>query len=244
MKIMGKSTYKPLFKAAMEAPMDVTAETERTMQTMGGDNPQETPADPTRTSTATAAADGGDIDNDGALSTDTNNILDTPENETPDDAGIGEDDAMVEGDNPDDPNAMGDTGMAGDTTNDLQEQANQTNATAQQIESLKKLRDEIDALYHIIQGNIEILGSYTPNSAIKEAQDIYFKVQSHLNHCSEYLYNMLTDEFNVTKYPDLLQKYIAIRHIYDLTLNMLNMHFNILDIAEGTSQSGSKSGKH
>ena len=187
--------------------MDVTAETERTMQTMGGDNPQETPADPTRTSTATAAADGGDIDNDGALSADTNNILDTPEN--------GEDDAMVEGDNPDDPNAMGDTGMAGDTTNELQEQANQTNATAQQIESLKKLRDEIDALYHIIQGNIEILGSY-----------------------------MRTDEFSVTKYPDLLQKYIAIRHIYDLTLNMLNMHFNILDIAEGTSQSGSKSGKH
>lgn len=244
MKIMGKSTYKSLFGAAMEAPTDVTAETERTMQSMGGDNPQETPADPTRTSSATAAADGGDIDNDGALSTDTNNILDTPDNEPTDDAEMGEDDAMVEGDNPEDPNAMGDTGAGGDMTNDLQQQANQTNASAQQIESLKKLRDEIDALYHIIQGNIEILGSYTPNSAIKEAQDIYFKAQSHLNHCSEYLYNMLTDEFSVTKYPELLQKYIAIRHVYDLTLNMLNMHFNILDIAEGTGQSGSKSGKH
>ena len=227
-----------LFGPAMEAPTDITKTTDTMMKSIGGNNPDSGDLDPDVTSDSSKAADGDNIDNRGDINTNTNNILNTPDAPEPhQEEELTETDGTPMEDNPDE---TGDD--MGDTDNQNDGAMNQDNMgtpeepiTPEQIQSLKKLRENMNLFYNNLCSNIELLGDYSPNSIVPEAQEIYFKIISHFNECKKQLFTILTTEFTITEYPDLLKKYIAIRHVYYICLNMLNSHFEILDIATSKS---------
>lgn len=222
-----------LFGSAMEAPIDITKTTDTMMKSIGGNNPDTGELDPNITSDSSKAANGDNIDNRGDINTNTNNILNTPDTPEPQEEPKPENNTTEE--NPDETeDDVGDNTQNDDVNqNDMGEP--EEPITPEQVQSLKKLRENMNLFYNNLCSNIELLGNYSPNSIIPEAQEIYFKITSHLNECKKQLFTLLTTEFTITLYPDLLRKYIAIRHVYDICLNMLNNHFEILDNATSKS---------
>lgn len=228
MKINGKPIFHSFYGPAIEAPADITKTTDTMMKSIGGDEPDPGDLDPATTTNETQNANGDNIDNSGDISTNTDNILNTPDAPEPQEGNVD----MPEGEGGD----MGDMGNdstdeGGDDMGGAEDMAPpEPPMTPEQIKSITKLRDSMNYLYDVIRSNLDLLGDYAPNTANPDAQEIYYNIINHLGECKEMLYKQLSAEITVDKYPDFLKKYIAIRHVYDICLNMLNIHFQVMDI--------------
>ena len=226
MKINGKPIFHSFYGPAIEAPVDITKTTDTMMKSIGGDEPDPGDLDPTTTTNETQNANGDNIDNSGDISTNTDNILNTPDAPEPQEGNVD----MPEGEGGDigDDTTMGE---GGDDMGGAEDMAPpEPPMTPEQIKSITKLRDSMNYLYDVIRSNLDLLGDYAPNTANPDAQEIYYNIINHLGECKEMLYKQLSEEITVDKYPDFLKKYIAIRHVYDICLNMLNIHFQVMDI--------------
>lgn len=228
MRINGKTILHSFYGGAMEAPADITKTTDTMMKSIGGDDPDPGDLDPVTTTNETQNANGDDIDNRGDISTNTNNILNTPDAPEPqDDAG----DMNPDGTGEDMGDAGDDMGEGGDDMGGADDMMPpEPSLTPEQIKSISKLRDSMNYLYDVVKSNLDLLGDYAPNTANPDAQQIYYRIIDHLNECKDMLFKQLSTEIDADKYPEFLKKYIAIRHVYDICLNMLNIHFQVMDI--------------
>lgn len=212
----------PAMEADDDNVPDLTKTTETMMKTVGA--PPESQMEPATTSEETRKADGGEVDRN-ALSTRTDNLLNTPNPENPPDPLDGE------GENtPPDEGAGEDTGME-DIDNSLGEPAEQL--SPQQKRSIGDLRKNMDHFYQNLANSIETLSNYSPPASSEELRKIYNHSVSHLNDAKELLHEMLTQEMTPENYPEMLRKYISLRHVYSIVLEMMKLHFDALNVEVG-----------
>jgi len=51
-------------------------------------------------------------------------------------------------------------------------------------------------------------------------------VMTNLRDCKDVLHKVLTEEMESSSYEELMRKYITVKHIYDISIEMLDKHFS------------------
>ena len=88
-----------------------------------------------------------------------------------------------------------------------------------------RIRDNLVQLYTIISGDIEIIvNSLTNVNDLKTAQ-VMNSVINHLRNCKSYIYKTLTQNLMSLDYDELLQRYITLKRVYDICIEMMEKHF-------------------
>jgi hypothetical protein len=81
-------------------------------------------------------------------------------------------------------------------------------------------------LYEVVAGDIHVLeNSMNSVETISDAKVLSI-VLKHMRNTKQYLYDIITNELTSSSYEDLLQKYIALKNIYEICLEILTKHFN------------------
>ncbi len=93
--------------------------------------------------------------------------------------------------------------------------------------SKNRVRDNLVQLYTIIGGNIEIIVSSLTDINDEKTIKVMNSVLDHLRNSKKYIYNTLTKELASLSYDELLQRYIAMKRVYDMCILMLEKHLNI-----------------
>lgn len=88
-----------------------------------------------------------------------------------------------------------------------------------------KIRDNIVQLYTIISGNIESIEASIININEAKTIEVLNMVISNLRNCKTYIYNTLTKELKTLEYDELLRRYITIKRVYDISIEMMEAHF-------------------
>ena len=89
-----------------------------------------------------------------------------------------------------------------------------------------RIRDNLTQLYTIISGNIEILVNSLTGINDDSIINTVNMVISHLRNCKRYIYNTLTKDLKTLDYDELLQRYITLKRVYDICIQMMETQFN------------------
>lgn len=219
---------------AMEAPgapEDLTATTNDMMKRASGGRADQGNLDPARTSEETQAENAEGTDRD-AMSDNVDSIDPEPDAggdpEMPPEEGGGDDlggmdDVGDEG--------GGDMGGMDDAGGEDQAPAE----TPEQARNILKLQKNMSTFYQILTNMMDVLGKYSAPASTPELRKIYNSAVDHLSSAKEMMYELVASEITPNNYPDKLRKYIALRHVYSTVLEMLQLHFRILDDQSGPS---------
>ena len=128
--------------------------------------------------------------------------------------------------NPEDPNAENaqtDPNLTGDQ--------NPTEGETQSDEDLlfakkNRIRDNLIQLYTIISSDIEILVNSITTINEPSTIRVVNNVLGHLRNSKTFLYKTLTQNLNSLEYDELLQRYVTIRRVYDICIEMLKQYFD------------------
>lgn len=88
-----------------------------------------------------------------------------------------------------------------------------------------RVRDNLVQLYTIISGEIEIIVNSLTNVNDQQTIDVINRVINHLRNCKSYLYKTLTQNITTLEYDELLQRYITLKRVYDICIEMMEKHF-------------------
>lgn len=118
-----------------------------------------------------------------------------------------------------DPNVTGDN--AGEAPPAEEESPDPDLAFAQK----NRIRDNFVQLYNVISNDIEILVNALTN--INEIQNVHVfnAVLNHLRNAKDYIYKTLTVNLTTLEYDELLQRYITLKRVYDICIQMLEKQF-------------------
>ena len=89
-----------------------------------------------------------------------------------------------------------------------------------------RIRDNLAQLYTIISGNIEIISNSLTTINDSSTVDTMNIVLSHLRNCKKYAYTTLTKDLKTLDYDELLQRYITLKRVYDICIEMMEKHFD------------------
>ena len=156
--------------------------------------------------------------------------------ETPDDgpsgnpevdkaAGAEELPTLDEDENSDMNNAEEDPNVSGD--NELIPEEEDTSAPNEDLVFTKKnrIRDNLAQLYTIVSGDIEIIVNSLTNVNDMKTVQVMNSVINHLRNCKSYIYKTLTQNLNTLEYDELLQRYVTLKRVYDICIEMMERHF-------------------
>ena len=90
-----------------------------------------------------------------------------------------------------------------------------------------RIRDNLSQLYTIISGNIEVIVNSLTGINDETTIHVMNIVLNHLRNCKEYIYKTLTVELSSLEYDELLQRYITLKRVYDICIEIMEKHFNI-----------------
>ena len=228
LKRIDLNQYLSLWERATEAPNpdDITASTDDAMRRASGRRADAGDFDPSRTSEETRAENADNAGGEAGMADIDTVEPDTPgENpdaDNPDDMGGGDD--LGGGDmgdmGEDDPDAGGDTGMGDDQA---------PNETPEQAKQIFFLQKKMNQFYQVLKNTCDSLTDYSAPSSTEDLQRIFNQAVGHLSAAKEMLFNLLTSPFTSANYADKLRKYVALRHVYSTILNVLDIHFDVLD---------------
>ena len=88
-----------------------------------------------------------------------------------------------------------------------------------------RIRDNLIQLYTIVSGNIEIIVNSLTNINDMDTINVMNTVLSHLRNCKDYIYKTLTQNLTSLEYDELLQRYITLKRVYDICIEMMEKHF-------------------
>ena len=158
--------------------------------------------------------------------------------ETPDDAtpptGTVEDDSTGEEEDPmmdenleESPKDTGDEDLNTEEDTNLDESTNDDSAGNPDLVFTKKnrVRDNLVQLYTIISGNIEIISNSLTGINDSKTVEVINIIINHLYNAKKYIYNTLTKDLKSLEYDELLQRYITIKRVYDICIEMMETHF-------------------
>lgn len=220
------------FMIATEAPDDLTARVAQTMQgtgqdsdvaAAGGDQSGDITQVDNIYSDAVAADDeeaektadnnndsGAAPDNDQGNSQDSNQdeSSDDSENDDADDSGEDSPIDAAGGDNSDD-NSVG-----------------EGEAPPSIFSDKNTLKSNVVYFGNIIKTNLETLN--TVIGRLDDLNDIRCcnQVIANLQHVQGYIYTMLVEEFPSKSYEELMTKYVTLKRVYDVSVEMLSKHFS------------------
>ena len=92
-----------------------------------------------------------------------------------------------------------------------------------------RIRDNLTQLYTIISGNIEILANSLTGINDDKIINTMNIVLSHLRNCKRYIYITLTKDLKSLDYDELLQRYITLKRVYDICIQMMQTQFDIIN---------------
>lgn len=90
-----------------------------------------------------------------------------------------------------------------------------------------RIRDNLVQLYTIISGDIEIIVNSLTNVNDEKTVQVINAVLNHLRNCKNYIYKTLTQNLTSLEYDELLQRYITLKRVYDICIEMMERHFKI-----------------
>lgn len=88
-----------------------------------------------------------------------------------------------------------------------------------------RIRDNLVQLYTIISGDIEIIVNSLTNINDLKTVQVMNSVINHLRNCKNYIYKTLTQNLTSLDYDELLQRYITLKRVYDICIQMMEKHF-------------------
>ena len=88
-----------------------------------------------------------------------------------------------------------------------------------------RIRDNLVQLYTIISGDIEIIVNSLTNINDMKTVQVMNAVINHLRNCKNYIYKTLTQNLASLEYDELLQRYITLKRVYDICIEMMETHF-------------------
>ena len=88
-----------------------------------------------------------------------------------------------------------------------------------------RIRDNLVQLYTIISGDIEIIVNSLTNINDLKTTQVINSVLNHLRNCKNYIYKTLTQNLASLEYDELLQRYITLKRVYDICIEMMEKHF-------------------
>ena len=90
-----------------------------------------------------------------------------------------------------------------------------------------KIKKYLTQLYKIISGNISVITDVITTIDDRETISVVNNVLENLRNCKEIIYTILTEELTKLSYDELLQKYITLKRVYSISVEMLERHFSI-----------------
>ena len=88
-----------------------------------------------------------------------------------------------------------------------------------------RIRDNLVQLYTIVSGDIEIIVNSLTNINDMKTIQVMNAVLNHLRNCKSYIYKTLTQNLTSLEYDELLQRYITLKRVYDICIEMMEKHF-------------------
>lgn len=95
-----------------------------------------------------------------------------------------------------------------------------------------RIRDNLVQLYTIITGDIDIVVNSLTNINDSNTIQVMNSVINHLRNCKSYIYKTLTEELMSLEYDELLQRYLTLKRVYDICIEMMEQHFKKEDKKE------------
>lgn len=203
------------FLPALEAD-DITNEVEDNAAKALGKSPTSNNSDNMKTDNI--FGDDGEDDND----------IDAANPESDDDSENLEDNNDVNGDddNLEDDDLDNDTDSENDDLPD-----DSPTESADEIEKRKTLINNMIALYNILSGSIDLLESYTSSTELSSDESTtLFNILANLTESKNILYKEITNGFTNKTYVELVKTYVGINNVYDLCTEILNKHFDNLEL--------------
>lgn len=90
-----------------------------------------------------------------------------------------------------------------------------------------KIKKYLVQLYKIISGNISVITDVITTIDDHETISVVNNVLDNLRNCKEIIFTILTEELTKLSYDELLQKYITLKRVYSISVEMLERHFSI-----------------
>jgi len=164
-------------------------------------------------------------DSDTSIDTDTDDVLGTSTNDKDSDIPDEDDDESVD-DTSNDTNSVDEDDDMGDSEDDdIEDNAATNEDNTDDFKRKAALHENMIYLYDILQFNINSIEEYSPSSNEEENITTLQNIKSNLDETHNILGKILTNEFKDASYPYLLRKYIAIKQIHSVTIEMLDRYF-------------------
>lgn len=94
-----------------------------------------------------------------------------------------------------------------------------------EIKNKQILHERMMFLYNILTDNLNLLSAYSPESNNPEIVMIINNIKSNLADCQSISHRIMTTEFEDKSYNELMRKYISLKRVYDLSIEMLERVF-------------------
>lgn len=155
----------------------------------------------------------------------------TPDKNDKEDDGGDEDPDNTPGDDNANPTGDEDDGEGGDTSpsdSDDQKMENSMDEMNDPFEKSrkKKLWLQFKALHKSMDDSITLITKYVPNVSDAPTIKALDNIKENLVDAKDYVYRLLTEEYNSMSYPKIQEKYIGVNNIYDLCANELEEYFD------------------
>lgn len=121
----------------------------------------------------------------------------------------------------------GDSDSLGDDTQTTDDQNGQSSSDDLIFTKKNRIRDNLVQLYTVISGDIEIIVNSLTNINDSKTIQVMNAVINHLRNCKSYIYKTLTQNIKDLEYDELLQRYITLKRVYDICIEMMQKHFDI-----------------
>lgn len=142
-----------------------------------------------------------------------------------------EDIGTLDEENPDAPESEGvaeEDPNISDTEETPQEEVDNVSGNEDLLFTKKnRIRDNLVQLYTIITGDIEIIVNSLTNINDDKTVHVMNNVLNHLRNCKNYIYKTLTQNITSIEYDELLRRYITLKRIYDICIEMMEKHFSV-----------------
>lgn len=94
------------------------------------------------------------------------------------------------------------------------------------VQHKERLKNKMVYLYRIIKGDIELLNNYNCEHDDQTTIGEINCVIDNLTAANKAMYNILIKDLNQIEYADLLRVYVGVEKIYDISITMINAHFD------------------
>ena len=94
-----------------------------------------------------------------------------------------------------------------------------------EIENKRILHGKMMYFYDVLTSNIDILSKYNPESLDLKVIETINNIKSNMVECRNIAHHVMVNNFNSDSYVELYRKYVSLKRVYDLSIEMLDRLF-------------------